>query len=57
MAGIFLGQEAARGQISDELAKIFGSQMSKSLEQMIQAANRNGGVDNITCVLARLEAL
>ncbi|MGN6182881.1 MAG: YihY/virulence factor BrkB family protein [Thermoanaerobaculia bacterium] len=38
MAGIFLGQEAARGQISDELAKIFGSQMSKSLEQMIEAA-------------------
>lgn len=38
MAGIFLGQEAAQGQISKELDKLFGSQMSKSLEQMIQAA-------------------
>lgn len=38
MAGIFLGQEAARGQISAELGKIFGSQMSHSLEQMIEAA-------------------
>lgn len=38
MAGIFLGQEAARGQISGELGKIFGAQMAKSLEQMIEAA-------------------
>jgi membrane protein len=38
MAGIFLGQEAARGQVSAELGKLFGSQMSKSLEQMIEAA-------------------
>lgn len=38
MAGIFLGQEAARGQVSAELGKIFGSQMSKSLEEMIEAA-------------------
>lgn len=38
MAGIFLGQEAAHGQISQELGKVFGSQMSKSLEQMIEAA-------------------
>lgn len=38
MAGIFLGQEAAQGQISAELGKIFGSQMSQALEQMIQAA-------------------
>ncbi len=27
------------------------------VERMIHAANRNGGVDNITCVLARLEPL
>jgi membrane protein len=40
MAGIFLGQEAARGQISAELGKIFGSQMAKSLEEMIQAASK-----------------
>lgn len=38
MAGIFLGQEAAQGQISAELGKLFGPQMAKSLEQMIQAA-------------------
>lgn len=38
MAGIFFGQEAARGQVSGELGKIFGPQMSKSLEQMIEAA-------------------
>ncbi|HEX7833670.1 MAG TPA: YihY/virulence factor BrkB family protein [Thermoanaerobaculia bacterium] len=38
MAGIFLGQEAAQGKISDELNKIFGSQMSQSLEQMVEAA-------------------
>jgi membrane protein len=38
MAGIFLGQEAAQGQISAELGKIFGPQMSQALEQMIQAA-------------------
>lgn len=38
MAGIFFGQEAAQGKISAELAKIFGSQMSESLEQMVQAA-------------------
>ncbi|HUR82243.1 MAG TPA: YihY/virulence factor BrkB family protein [Thermoanaerobaculia bacterium] len=38
MAGIFLGDEAAQGKISAELGKVFGSQMSESLEQMIQAA-------------------
>ena len=38
MAGLFLGQEAARGQISGELGKYFGSQMAQSLEQMIEAA-------------------
>ena len=40
MAGIFLGQEAAQGKISAELGKLFGPQMSESLEQMIQAANK-----------------
>jgi membrane protein len=38
MAGLFLGQEAARGQISGELGKFFGSNMAKSLEEMIEAA-------------------
>ena len=38
MAGLFLGQEAAQGQISEQLGKFFGPQMATSLEQMIQAA-------------------
>ena len=38
MAGIFFGQEAAQGKISAELGKVFGAEMAKSLEQMIQAA-------------------
>jgi protein phosphatase len=29
--------------------------LDAACERMIQAANRNGGVDNITCLLARLE--
>jgi membrane protein len=40
MAGLFLGQEAARGQISGELGKIFGPEMAKSLEGMIEAAGK-----------------
>ena len=31
--------------------------LDSACERLIQAANRNGGVDNITCVLARLEPL
>jgi protein phosphatase len=31
--------------------------LDTACERLIQAANRNGGVDNITCVLARLEPL
>ena len=38
MAGLFFGQEAAQGKISVELGKVFGAQMAKSLEQMIEAA-------------------
>lgn len=38
MAGLFFGQEAAQGKISAELGKVFGSEMAKSLEQMIEAA-------------------
>jgi membrane protein len=40
MAGLFLGQEAAHGQISGELGRFFGAQMAKSLEEMIQAASK-----------------
>lgn len=38
MAGLFFGQDAAQGKISAELGKVFGAQMAKSLEQMIEAA-------------------
>ncbi|HEX6160997.1 MAG TPA: YihY/virulence factor BrkB family protein [Thermoanaerobaculia bacterium] len=38
MAGIFLGQEAAQGKVSDELGKVFGPKMAESLETMVQAA-------------------
>ena len=33
------------------------SDLDTACERLIQAANRNGGVDNITCVLARVEPL
>ncbi|MEO8378113.1 MAG: YihY/virulence factor BrkB family protein [Acidobacteriota bacterium] len=38
MAGIFFGREAAQGQLAGELGKVFGSEMAKSLQEMIQAA-------------------
>jgi membrane protein len=43
MAGIFLGPEAAQGRISDELGKVFGTQMAEALEKMIAAANKPEG--------------
>jgi membrane protein len=38
MAGIFLGQEAAQGKVSEQLDIVFGSTTAKSVEQMIEAA-------------------
>lgn len=38
MAGIFLGDEAAQGKISDELGKVFGPKMAEAMETMITAA-------------------
>jgi membrane protein len=38
MAGLFLGDEAAHGKISDELSKVFGPKMAESLETVVQAA-------------------
>ena len=38
MAGLFFGQEAAQGQVSDELGKVFGPKMAESLETVVQAA-------------------
>ncbi len=48
------------GMVDDEgLASVLGDEqdLDAACERMIHAANRNGGVDNITCVLARLEPL
>lgn len=38
IAGLIFGQEAARGQLAGELGKVFGPEMAKSLEQMVEAA-------------------
>ena len=38
MAGIFLGQEAAQGRVSDQLRNVLGSQAAKSIGQIVQAA-------------------
>ena len=56
MAGLFFGQEAAQGQVSAELGKFFGPEMSKSLEEMIQAAAkpRSGRVATIVGVITLL---
>lgn len=40
MAGIFLGQEAAQGKVSQELGKVFGPKMAEAMETMIQAASK-----------------
>ncbi len=46
------------GMVDDMgLASVLGDEndLDAACERLIHAANRNGGVDNITCVLARLE--
>jgi protein phosphatase len=48
------------GMVDDPgLAYVLGDEpdLDMACERLIQAANRNGGVDNITCVLARLESI
>jgi protein phosphatase len=48
------------GMIDDAgIAYILNSEsdLDAACERLIETANRNGGVDNITCVLARLESL
>jgi membrane protein len=56
MAGLFLGQEAAQGQISSTLGKFFGPQMATSLEEMVQAAAKpkSGRVATIVGVITLL---
>jgi serine/threonine protein phosphatase PrpC len=41
-----------------ELAEVLGDEqdLDAACERLIHTANAHGGVDNITCVLARLEA-
>ena len=55
-----LCSDGLSGMVDDAgLALILSDEadLDGACERMIQTANRNGGVDNITCVLARVEAL
>jgi protein phosphatase len=48
------------GMIDDDgLAEVLAAEgdLDRACETLIARANQNGGVDNITCVLARLEPL
>jgi membrane protein len=56
MAGIFLGQQAAQGQVSEELSKVFGSQMADAVETMVVAAAepRSGVIATIVGVVMLL---
>jgi membrane protein len=58
MAGIFFGQQAAQGQVSQELGKVFGSQMAQALEQVVQAAAepKSGMIATIVGVVTLLFA-
>jgi membrane protein len=40
IAGFFLGEEAARGQIVHELQSLVGQDGGKAIEEMIQSANK-----------------
>jgi protein phosphatase len=55
-----LCSDGLSGMVDDQgLAEILADEpdLDKTCERLIHAANRSGGVDNITCVLARLEPL
>ncbi len=55
-----LCSDGLSGMVDDPgLAYILGEEpdLDTACERMIHAANRNGGQDNITCVLARLESV
>lgn len=56
MAGLFLGEEAAHGKISDELGKVFGPRMSESLQTVVQAAAKpkSGAVATIIGIVTLL---
>ncbi len=61
MGDVFLMcSDGLSGMVDDAgLAYILSDEndLDVACERMIQAANRNGGVDNITCLLARVEPL
>jgi serine/threonine protein phosphatase PrpC len=55
-----LCSDGLSGMVDDErLAEILtaGHDLDACTEQLIETANQNGGADNITCVLARLEPM
>ncbi|MBA2650190.1 MAG: YihY/virulence factor BrkB family protein [Legionella sp.] len=40
LAGLFLGEEAARGQIVDQISSLVGHETGKQLQSMIESANK-----------------
>jgi protein phosphatase len=53
--------DGVSGMVEDkkmaELVKGSGGDLEKAVASLVDTANRNGGVDNITCLLARVEPL
>jgi protein phosphatase len=55
-----LCSDGLSGMVDDaELADILANEpdLDAACDRMVQTANRNGGIDNITCVLARVESI
>jgi membrane protein len=43
LAGVFLGDEAARGEVVDQLSGTMGPQAAEAVQNMIRSANEGGG--------------
>jgi membrane protein len=42
LVGIFYGQQAAQGQVSEQLGRVVGGQVAESIEQLVASAGKNG---------------
>src|SRR4051812_5526344 len=40
LAGLFLGEEAARGQIVDQISSLVGHETGKQIQSMVQSASK-----------------